>query len=132
MLLLADRRLTVKLYTDMPRTWEHENSDPSVGIMSDSMFHAQCVPAENSGSADLTGGGPTGKRLRSGFEEFTEEWTCRDCGTIRKFRVEDYTGWDIPEDAEKIAAALRGVGNPKVGVTGCSGCVGGQGWSHGR
>ena len=37
-----------------------------------------------------------------------------------------------PSDLNERAAALRGVGNQKVGVTVCSGCVGGQGWSHGR
>lgn len=88
------------VYIDIPPTWDHEPSDTSVGIMSDSMFHGECWNREHSGAADLTGGGSTGLRLTGGYERFTEEWTCRDCGTMRTFRVDSYTGWDVPEDAE--------------------------------
>lgn len=87
-------------YIDMPKSWEHEESDRSVGIMADSMTHLDCTHREHSGVADITGGGSTSLQLTGGYERFTEEWTCRDCSRVQKFRLDAYTGWDEPDVAE--------------------------------
>ena len=83
-------------YRGMPKSWEHESSDRSAGIMSDGITHLPCIDKEHSGGADLTGGGTTGLRLTGGYERFTEEWTCRDCQKMQMFWVDDFTGWDEP------------------------------------
>lgn len=87
-------------YRHFPYGWEYEPSDSSVGILSEGMTHIVCLDRENAGSADLTGGRPTGFRLSGGYERFTEEWTCRDCGRMRTFTVDDYTGWDQPAEGD--------------------------------
>ena len=90
-------------YVSFPHGWTHEPSDSSVGILSDSMWHDACSDREHSGGCDLTGGKPVGLRRVGGIERFTEEWTCRDCGKVKTFHVDEYTGWDEP--AERVVAS---------------------------
>lgn len=83
-------------YRRLSEGWEHEQADYSAGITADSMFHLPCSDKEHGGSADLTGGGTTGLRLTGGFKRFSEEWTCRDCGKVQRFLVDEYVGRDQP------------------------------------
>lgn len=87
-------------YVRIPAGWEHEEPDPSVGIMADGMTHLACLDGFHDGNADLTGGCGVGKRLPGGYQRFAEEWKCIDCGAIGTFLVDHYIGWDQPTDPE--------------------------------
>lgn len=83
-------------YVFIPEDWEHEDSDTSVGIMSDGMTHLPCLDRENTGTADLTSCSML-RKTSGGYAVFSEDWTCRDCGSIYTFLSDEYVGWDQPE-----------------------------------
>ena len=95
-------------YLHVPKDWEPESSDYSVGIMATSMTHETCVDKENGGESIIMASDATGLLVAGGYERVVEYWSCLDCGRNQKFLVDEYIGWDMPSSEGETILVKQG------------------------